>query len=279
MSGFSDTYIHLGNGNNSIRVSGIGGEGLYVNLRQGNNTFSDDGAANGGVAYVDAGVGINSITLSRRPVLPAGVGTAGGLQRARSTPTTLQVIDFSLIATARNDFFNSGDLDDRVSAPDRERDHRLAPDHRADGHPEYLGEFPDRRQPAHVYRQFQCGRDRVQAPAGMQVTNGTVASVTRIDPQTYTIDVTPTGQGAVTATVLAGAAIDVNGNANTASNPVSVTFNSIGPPVPVTGLTSVSATPTLTGTVDDPNAHGERDSQRPDLGGDQSAGPAPGPFR
>lgn len=63
--------------------------------------------------------------------------------------------------------------------------------------------------------------------SGITVTNGTVGAVTRVDARTYRFSVTPTGQGAVTARVNAGAAVDAARNANTASETVSRTFDSI----------------------------------------------------
>lgn len=69
--------------------------------------------------------------------------------------------------------------------------------------------------------------------SGIAVTNGTVTALTQVDARTYRFSVTPTGQGAVTAQVRAGAAVDASRNGNTASDTVSRTFD------------SVTATPTL----------------------------------
>lgn len=62
---------------------------------------------------------------------------------------------------------------------------------------------------------------------GIAVTNGTVGAVTRVDARTFRFSVTPTGQGAVTAQVNAGAAADAAGNGNTASEVVSRVFDSV----------------------------------------------------
>jgi cyclophilin family peptidyl-prolyl cis-trans isomerase len=80
---------------------------------------------------------------------------------------------------------------------------------------------------------------------GIAVTNGTVASVTQVNAQTYTFRVTPAGQGAVSATVLAGAALDAAGNANTASDAVSRTFDSVAPAAPTLALAPASDSGTV----------------------------------
>jgi hypothetical protein len=55
---------------------------------------------------------------------------------------------------------------------------------------------------------------------------------------TYTLDLTPAGQGAVTATYLAGGAVDTAGNLNSASNLFSITYDSIAPTVTVNQASS-----------------------------------------
>ncbi len=51
--------------------------------------------------------------------------------------------------------------------------------------------------------------------------------------KTYTFDLAPTGQGAVTVQVLSGAAQDAAGNDNTLSNAFSITYDSLSPDVAV----------------------------------------------
>jgi hypothetical protein len=78
--------------------------------------------------------------------------------------------------------------------------------------------------------------------AGVTVTNGTVtAGSFSGSGASYSFTVTPTGQGAVTVNVGAGVAQDAATNPNTASNTVSVTFDSIAPSVT---LNTTSANPT-----------------------------------
>ncbi|VTR92298.1 Uncharacterized protein OS=Arthrospira sp. GN=ARTHRO_11612 PE=4 SV=1: SWM_repeat: Big_3_4: Big_3_2: Big_3_2 [Gemmata massiliana] len=83
------------------------------------------------------------------------------------------------------------------------------------------------------------------------VNNGTVTSFTQQDARVYLLGVTPTGQGTVSVTVGANAATDAAGNGNVASNTVDVTYDNVAPVVAINAQTSNSASPTITGTVDD----------------------------
>jgi hypothetical protein len=67
--------------------------------------------------------------------------------------------------------------------------------------------------------------------SGITVTNWTKVTLSG-SGTTYTLPVTPAGQGAVTCQVNAGAAHDAVGNNNTASNTASVTCETIAPPAP-----------------------------------------------
>jgi cyclophilin family peptidyl-prolyl cis-trans isomerase len=69
--------------------------------------------------------------------------------------------------------------------------------------------------------------------SGVSVTNGSVTAFTPVDARTYRFSVTPLSNGPVTAQVNAGAASDAAGNASTASDAVSRTFD------------NTTATPTL----------------------------------
>lgn len=68
------------------------------------------------------------------------------------------------------------------------------------------------------------------------VGNGTIASFTDNNDQTYTIVVTAAGDGAVTLYVPANSATDPAGNGNIVSNSASVTYDSTAPTVVVTGV-------------------------------------------
>ncbi|QDU19417.1 beta strand repeat-containing protein [Urbifossiella limnaea] len=89
---------------------------------------------------------------------------------------------------------------------------------------------------------------------GLDVTNGTASGIATTDGLTYTFDVTPAGDGPVIVTVTAGAAADAAGNASVVSNSVSVVFDGTAPVAAADPLTTTSRTPTLTSTVDDPDA-------------------------
>ena len=74
--------------------------------------------------------------------------------------------------------------------------------------------------------------------AGITVTNGTKGSLTGSGSGPYTLPVTPSGQGAVTCQVTAAAAHDTANNSNTASNNLSITYDSAAPTCTVTGPAS-----------------------------------------
>jgi hypothetical protein len=90
--------------------------------------------------------------------------------------------------------------------------------------------------------------------SGVTVSGGSVASVSAQSSTVYTVTVTPTTPGAVTAQVTAGAAQDAAGNNNTASSTVSITYDPTAPVVTANPLTTNAANPVLTGTVDDSTA-------------------------
>jgi len=73
--------------------------------------------------------------------------------------------------------------------------------------------------------------------AGISVANGTKGALSG-SGNTYTLPITPLGEGAVTCQVSAGAAQDGAGNGNVASNLASVTYDSVGPTCVVTGPAS-----------------------------------------
>jgi cyclophilin family peptidyl-prolyl cis-trans isomerase len=252
VSGFSDTFIHLGDGNNQINVSGISGEGLYVNLGNGNNTFTDNGASNGGVTFVDAGAGTNTITLSNALFeQEVAVRTAGGNNQINAT--NIEVVNFSLVANGGTDFFNNQgstivfpQMVGTVTTGSRPSTAPTVTLSTADPDPTNI-------DPLVFTATFSAAVTGFSA-SGVQVTNGTVTSFTQQNPETYAIEVTPSGQGLVTATVLAGVATDVNGNANAASDPVSLTFNSVVPTLTITSQDTNNTTPIIAGTVSEPDA-------------------------
>jgi hypothetical protein len=81
-------------------------------------------------------------------------------------------------------------------------------------------------------------------PAGITVTGGTAGTFTSVNASTYTLSVTPSGQGPVTCQVNAAAARAVSDNQTSlASNQASVTYDTVPPAPPV--ITS-PPNPTLT---------------------------------
>jgi len=82
------------------------------------------------------------------------------------------------------------------------------------------------------------------------VTNGSVdaASLSTADDITYTVDVSPTADGAVTLQVPATSAQDAAGNDNTVSNTASVTYDTTAPTVD--SITRADTDPTNATSVD-----------------------------
>ena len=80
----------------------------------------------------------------------------------------------------------------------------------------------------------------------LTVNNGVAGSVTSINSSTYTVDITPSGPGAVSLTLDAATVTDAVGNANAASATVTVTY-STGPTNP-----TVVVTPSGTSTNTSP---------------------------
>ncbi len=90
--------------------------------------------------------------------------------------------------------------------------------------------------------------------AGLVVTNGTVANFVATNAKVYTFNVIPTGQGAVTVKVAAGAGKNSGNIGNTESATTSITFDSTVPTVAVNPLVTNDTTPTVTGTVSESTA-------------------------
>ncbi|MBX2825867.1 MAG: choice-of-anchor L domain-containing protein, partial [Gammaproteobacteria bacterium] len=62
--------------------------------------------------------------------------------------------------------------------------------------------------------------------ADIGVTNGTASAFTTIDPQTFTVDITPTGAGDIILDIPASIATDIAGNDNAAAPTVTTSFTS-----------------------------------------------------
>ncbi|SHN12058.1 Ig-like domain-containing protein [Chitinophaga sp. CF418] len=68
------------------------------------------------------------------------------------------------------------------------------------------------------------------------ITNGTAGTLSTSDNITYTLQVIPTTEGAVSVNVPADAAVNIGDNGNTASNTVSITYDITGPTVITVGV-------------------------------------------
>jgi CSLREA domain-containing protein len=76
--------------------------------------------------------------------------------------------------------------------------------------------------------------------------NGAVGNFVAVDGDTYTFDLTPSGQGLVTADIAADAAFDSAGNGNTAATQFSRTYDTVGPTVT---MSSAASNPTNTSPI------------------------------
>ncbi len=84
---------------------------------------------------------------------------------------------------------------------------------------------------------------------GITVTNGSLGALTAVSGTTYTIPVTPTLNGAVTLQVNAGAASDLAANPSLASNPASVTFDTVLPTVAISPSGTITNVSPITFTL------------------------------
>jgi hypothetical protein len=67
------------------------------------------------------------------------------------------------------------------------------------------------------------------ASGDVTIGNGAIGSFTAVNGTTYTFNVTPSAQGAVTVDVLAGVALDAAGNGNTVAVQLSRTYDTVAP--------------------------------------------------
>ena len=69
-------------------------------------------------------------------------------------------------------------------------------------------------------------------------SNAAVSNFVAVDGDTFTFDLTPSGQGSVTADIAAGVVTDIASNVNTAATQFSRTFDNVAPTVTLNSLTS-----------------------------------------
>ncbi|MFN8391325.1 MAG: Ig-like domain-containing protein [Bdellovibrionota bacterium] len=75
---------------------------------------------------------------------------------------------------------------------------------------------------------FQFSEDVTSFAIGdVVVTNGTKGNFVAVDPNTYTMDVTPTANGAVSVAVAGAVCQDIPGNANTAATTFNITYDTV----------------------------------------------------
>jgi cyclophilin family peptidyl-prolyl cis-trans isomerase len=226
---------------------------LSVDLGDGNDTFILNNSDARMWTSIFGGAGNDFIMLGNSG-FPKGVSIDSGAGNDQVTVMQIGAMDFRAVNPSGNDFFNNqksalisssvvgfvnGSRADDTQAPMP----TLTSDAGAATNTSPIPFMVD-------FDEDVFGFDA----ADILVTNGTVSSFTKVDGSTYRFGVTPSGQGAVSATVAAGGATDFTGNANAASETVTRTFDTIAPTVTVTPRTTNDTTPTLTGTVNDPTA-------------------------
>jgi parallel beta-helix repeat protein len=110
---------------------------------------------------------------------------------------------------------------------------------------------PTNDSPLHITAQFSetvTGFDS----GDLALVNGglTGGSFVAVDGDTYTFQITPAGQGAVTINVAGSSAVDAVGNNNTAATQLSITFDSLAPTLAFTGAgNDVEAGPVISDTI------------------------------
>lgn len=110
---------------------------------------------------------------------------------------------------------------------------------------------PTKSNPFQVIVTF--AQDVATLPASaLQVTNGTIGTITKVDARTFFVNVAPVDQGLVSVLVKAGAVTGTNGT-NAASTTLTRVYDSIAPVLTINPLVTNEHTPTITGTIDDPD--------------------------
>jgi cyclophilin family peptidyl-prolyl cis-trans isomerase len=254
-NGIGGIAIKLGKTANSVTYSGeILKGGLRVDLGNGGDTFTMTHAGGDGGVLINGGKGDDNIQLNTvHDKWGYGISTKAGNDQV--TLTNVSGGGLWLTNPSGIDFLNESGT--------------------SFGHREVTGIFGTGLKPttnvapsvtlsSSTPTTFNSGDVSFTAvfsepvlnfsAAGISVSNGKISTFTQVDLVTYFFTVTPAGQGAVSATVNANAASDIFGNANTASNTVTRTFNTTAPTVTVNALTTNSTTPTLTGTVSEPGS-------------------------
>ncbi|MBP3958167.1 peptidylprolyl isomerase [Gemmata sp. G18] len=251
-----DLYVRLYGGDDQLLVTGMRNRGtLDVDTGDGNDILGVSDAGQRGATILHTGAGNDNVILNgsifrKYLFLDTGAGDDS------VTASRIGVINFGMLNPSGNDFFDN--QNSTITRPVTVGTVTNGP-----------APAPDTTAPTATVTTTASARTNTNPialtvsfdedvtgfdAADLIVTNGTVASVTAQDARTYSVQVTPAGQGPITVTVDANGASDAAGNGNLASNTVVLTFDDVAPAITINTLSTNDTTPTLTGTVDDPTA-------------------------
>ncbi|AMV24402.1 hypothetical protein VT84_08395 [Gemmata sp. SH-PL17] len=253
-----DLYIRMFGGDDQLLVTSTRNKGtLNVDTGDGNDTLGISDAGHRSESTLATGAGNDTVILNgsvfRRYVyLDTGAGDDTVIA------SSIGVTDFGVFNPAGSDYFeNRGSTIARPATIGVTSGTRPTVDTSSNAGPTVLvtTTVPAQTNTSPIALAVTFDADVTGFDASkVTVNNGTVTSFTAQDARVYLIEVTPTGQGAVSVTVGANAAVDANGNGNLLSNTVELTYDSVAPVVAINALTTNSASPTITGTVDDSSA-------------------------
>ncbi len=200
------TALFLGAGNDGLTISGGELKGLTVTAGAGDDTVEVSGARIRGKARFNGGAGTNAVFVSGNDFERAAKYLPGQTVTFAPRPIPPPVID----TTPPSPALTSQSGESSAGATVR-----------------FTATFDE----------IVTGFDA----ADLGVTNGTISNFNESQPRVYSIEVTPTEDGAITLTLPAGVATDAAGNSNTAS--VQATVRSIRTDAGMTNTAPAAADP------------------------------------
>jgi hypothetical protein len=241
VTGVRDVAIVMGNGNDTVLVSGLQSRGaLSVQFGSGSNNLDMDDVGYSQQTYIRAGGGFSNFTFADSVFHNnVNINTGGGMDQINAFNIRLDKF-WMLNPSATNTVFvniqNSTILEQfRIGAfaPGTVPPSAVDPSAPAPAPPTVVAPTvqllssapnPTGTSPIPFTANFSAPVTGFN-PGSVQVVNGTLSSFAQVNAQTYTFVVKPSAPGPVTVTVLGGAATDANGNTNSASNTLSLMFN------------------------------------------------------
>jgi hypothetical protein len=228
--------VNTGAGNDIVRIFGVlSHKGAILNVGEGNDQVSVEQSLIAKLLSVTTGGGDDTLSLTRDAFDNILLNGGGGVNTYSSTAN---VINGGLGGV----FFNQGTVPTTPTTPTPPT--AVAPT-------VTVSSSATERTSANpipftvTFSEDVSGFDA----SDIALTSGTITGFTAVDGRTFNFGVVPGGQGSVSASVVANAAVNAAGTGNTGSNVVTRTFDTVSPTVAITPLTTTDNTPTLTGTV------------------------------